>query len=52
MRVRLSGCRLGCTWGLLEATGRVEGACTDTDMLSKIILFILGKSNIEINNMG
>ena len=39
MRVRLSGCRLGCTWGLLEATGRVEGACTATDILSKSNFF-------------
>ena len=36
MRVRLSGCRLGCTWGILEATGRVEGSCTAADVLSRI----------------
>jgi hypothetical protein len=40
MRVRLSGCRLECTWGILEATaGRVEGLCTAADILSKIKFF-------------
>ena len=46
IRVRLSGCRLECTWGILEATTvRVEGSCTAADILSKIKFLILRKSN-------
>ena len=36
MRVRLSGCRLGCTWGISEAAGRVEDSCTAADVSSRI----------------
>jgi len=36
MRVRLSGCRLACTWGTLEATCTVGGSCAAVVISSKI----------------
>ena len=45
MRVRLSGWRLACSWGTLEATCTVGGSCAAVVISSKIKF---NKSNYQL----